>query len=94
MTRPSFVCPFSLNKLALGSDSRAFVGFTAATGARFQKHDILNLRFSVGTCPYDCNLQGKCVEGECVCESLYVAHIHASYGHKMFDIVIVAHNVA
>lgn len=72
MTRPSFVCPFSLNKLALGSDSRAFVGFTAATGARFQKHDIQNLRFTVGTCPYDCNLQGKCVEGECVCESLYV----------------------
>ena len=71
MKRPSFVCPFSLNKLSL-SDGRAYVGFTAATGGRFQKHDIEYLKFEVGTCPNDCNLQGQCIEGECQCEGLYV----------------------
>jgi hypothetical protein len=65
------VCPFSLNKLDLGHDARAFVGFTAATGGRFQKHDIQNVKFAAGTCPNDCNLQGQCVDGECVCEGLY-----------------------
>ncbi len=70
MTRPSFVCPLSLNKLALGDDMRAYVGFTAATGGRFQKHDIQNAKFTVGTCLNDCNLQGRCIDGQCVCESL------------------------
>ena len=72
MTRPSFVCPFSLNKLSLGSDGRAYVGFTAATGGRFQKHDIEYVKFTIGTCPNDCNMQGQCIDGECQCESLYV----------------------
>jgi len=69
------VCPFNLNKLALGSDARAFVGFTAATGGRYQKHDIQNLRFTAGTCLNDCNLQGKCIDGVCECEGLYVARV-------------------
>jgi hypothetical protein len=71
MKRPAFVCPFSLTKLDLGDDSRAFVGFTAATGGRFQKHDIQNVMFAVGTCPNDCNLQGQCVDGVCLCVGLY-----------------------
>ena len=54
---------------------RAYVGFTAATGGRFQKHDIHSLKFVVGTCPNDCNLQGRCQDGECVCEGLYATFI-------------------
>jgi hypothetical protein len=70
-TRPALVAPINLKDiLALPSDGRAFVGFTAATGSAFQNHDIITWSFQEA-CSQDCNKVGKCQEGVCVCESGY-----------------------
>jgi hypothetical protein len=48
LEKPALIAPANL-AAALGSDGKAFVGFTAATGIGFQNHDILSWSFALGS---------------------------------------------
>ena len=49
-TDPIIAMPINLNAVLSLPDGRAFVGFTAATGVQWQKHDLLQWRFCEGSC--------------------------------------------
>ena len=49
-SQPLIAMPLNLNTVLRLPDNRAHLGFTAATGEAWQKHDLLSWRFCEGSC--------------------------------------------
>eukprot|EP00960_Hanusia_phi_P077356 768681-Hanusia_phi.AAC.10 len=68
LDRPILSFPFNVEEVLSLVSGHAWIGFTASTGSVSQVHEILSWSFQDSTCVNDCNMRGRCIDGECHCE--------------------------
>ncbi|EKX55468.1 hypothetical protein GUITHDRAFT_62779, partial [Guillardia theta CCMP2712] len=67
--RPVLVTALNLMSfLAYPPQGTAWVGFTASTGSEFMVASIREWNLQVGACMDDCNDNGFCLDGFCICD--------------------------
>ena len=71
LDRPVLTFPLNLGKILSLTEGRAYVGFTASTGAAFQNHYIHSWSYVDTVCLNNCNDRGDCIDGHCYCEDLF-----------------------
>jgi len=71
LDRPALTFPLNLGNILALTEGRAWIGFTAATGAAVQNHYIHSWSFVDSVCHNDCSDRGDCIAGTCYCEDQF-----------------------
>ena len=71
LDRAVLTFPLNLENVLTLTEGRAFLGFTASTGAATQNHFIHSWSYVDTVCRNDCNYRGDCIEGKCFCEDKF-----------------------